>query len=236
MTIKITSLTALAFAAFTSVNVGAFSPSIVSTPSSSSTRLQGYIAADSSDEVVDEKAGGIGFAMDNIIYISGDVDKKGNAVARDMKHYSKISPCDISSMNADVIGKGDGIEVYEDPGLSTNKSITLAPIDAVEGMLSDLNQGTSLDGKKVLINFAGGDELMVHEVLDGVQKSVVGIESMNVKNKDVEFRSISDDQFPVDKCGVAAIAVSDSASEGNIFYIGGEWYTVSEDDVVSYDE
>ncbi len=234
MTIKITYLKALAFGAFASVNVGAFSP--VSTPSSSSTRLQGYIAADSTDEVYDERAGGVGFAMDNAIFISGDVDKNGVAVARDMKHYSKISSCDISSMsNVDVIGKGDGIEVYEDPGLSTVKSITLAPIDAVEGMLSDLNTGASLDGKKVLINFAGGDELMVHEVLDGVQKSVSGIEAMNVKNKDIEFRSISDEQFPVDKCGVAAIAVSDS-SEGNIFYIGGEWYTVSEDDVVTFDE
>jgi hypothetical protein len=202
--------------------INAFAPSSTfRTP----TQLCAYIEADLNEEGLDPKSGGLGLAMDNGILISGSVDAKGIAIAKEMKHFSKIIKSDISSLGAKVLCKGEGAELYKDPGLATEKIITLSPHSAVEDALRAI-ECKDTDGN-IFINFTGGDDLMVHEVLEGVQMMVEGL-SLSSK---VEFRSLCEPSFANQKCDVAVVSVSGD-SNGQIFYNGGEWYTLSEDDVV----
>lgn len=208
----------------------------VQSAASGRTQLYGFIEADSVDEELDPKAGGIGLAMDNSIIISGSVDSKGVAVARGIQHYSKVLPLAESSMqDIKVLCKGDGVEIYKDPGETTIKSITLAPISAVENALMDALQVGLESNQKMYVNFAGGDDLMLHEVLDGVQQMVEGLKVASGGN--VQFRSLCEPSFPMEKCGVAAMIVGKTSSDGHIYFNEGKWYTVSEDDLVNgYDE
>ena len=204
-------------------SISAFAPSsIFRIP----TQLHAYIEADLSEEGLDPKGGGLGLAMDNGILISGSVDKKGTAIAKEMNHYSKVIKSDISSLGAKVLCKGEGVELYKDPGLATEKLITFSPHSAVEDALSAI-ESQDKDGS-IFINFAGGDDLMVHEVLEGVQMMVEG---MNLSSN-VEFRSLCEPTFSERKCDVAVVSVSGD-SNGQIYYNGGEWYTLSEDDIVA---
>lgn len=204
---------------------------------SQNTQLYGYIEADSVDEQLDPKAGGIGLAMDNAITISGSVDSKGNAVPKELKHYSQVIPLDIISASQDmgpkILCTGEGVEIYKDPGETTIRSITLAPISAVENALADVSQGQveMKSGDKLFITFAGGDDLMVHEVLEGVEKMVKGLSNVASSGNRVEFRSLCEPSFPMEKCGVAAVIVG-KESNGQFYYNEGKWYTVSEDDFV----
>lgn len=228
MKIRIIASSALAMAA----SVNAFSPSASFSVQSrdvlnnrSTSSLNGFIAADATTEEFDTKASGVDFAADNVISICGTVDKNGNAIAQEMKHYSKVSTLNDTT-GIKVICKGDGAEVYQDPGLSSTKSITLAPLEAVADALASVDAGVSTD-ERIVISFVGGDDLMVHEVLSGVQQLVQGLEVKDPK-KNVEFRSLSDSTFPIDKCGVVV-----TAGDSNVFYIGGQYYAVSDDDIAT---
>jgi hypothetical protein len=203
--------------------ISAFAPLSISR---APTQRNAYIEADDNEDGLDPKGSGLGLALDNGISISGSVDSKGTPIAKGMKHYSKVIKSDISSLGAKVLCKGEGLEIYQDPGLSTEKSITLAPHNAVKDALSAI-ESQDKDGK-IFINFTGGDDLMVHEVLEGVQMMVEGLSL----STNVEFKTLCEPTFPMDKCGVAAVSVSDD-SNGQIYFNGGEWYTLAEEDVVA---
>lgn len=224
------SLLLLTIFTFHTYCVGAF---ILSTSSfRTTTTPSAYIESNSVDEEIDPKGAGLGLAIDNAILISGSVDKMGTAIAKEMSHYTKVIKADVSSLGGKVICKGDGQEIYQDPGLSTEKIIALAPITAVDNALDSvaLNEENGEKGK-LFVNFAGGDDLMVHEVLGGVQKMVSAL-GFSAK---VEFRSLCEPSFPMEKCGVVAVVVDDS-SDGQIFYNEGTWYTILEDDIISSTE
>lgn len=188
------------------------------------TQLNAYIESDSVDEGFE--GGGLELAVDNAILISGSVDKKGKAIAKEMKHYTKVSKSDIGNFGCKVICKGDGQEIYKDPGLSSEKIIALAPFTAVENALNAIESEDKSGA--ISINFTGGDDLMVHEVLGSVEKIVSGL---GLSSK-VEFRSLCEPSFPMEKCGVAVVSF-DGDSEGHIYYNDGAWYTLSEDDTIS---
>lgn len=203
----------------------AFAPSTQIRPP---TKLSGYIEADSVDEELDPKLGGLGLANDNAIMISGDVDKKGMAIAKDMKHFKQVIKTDVSKIGGKVLCKGEGAELYQDPGMSTDKIITLAPISAVEKALQSVDSADK--NGNIFVTFSGGGDLMVHEVLEGVQNMVEGLA---LKSK-VSFRSLCSPSFPLEKCGVAVVSLDDK-SDGNIYFNEGEWYTLSEDDFVDFE-
>lgn len=212
------------FLALITHGVNAFAPSAVFR---TATPLCAYIESDSVDEEMDPKANGMGLALDSAILVSGGVDKKGVAIAKEMKHYSKVTKSDSSNLVGKVICKGEGQEIYKDPGLSTEKIIALAPLTAVENALKTLESNEK--SGNIYINFAGGDDLMVHEVLDGVGNMVSALEL----SSNIEFRSLCEPSFPMEKCGVAVLSFDGDSSEGQLFYNEGEWYTLLEDDVVS---
>ncbi len=188
------------------------------------TQLNGYIQSDSVDEAY--KGVDLAQAIENAILISGHVDKNGNAIAKDMKNYKKVIKTDFGSSGGKLICKGEGQEIYKDPGLSTEKIISLAPYTAVENALAAI-ESNNKDGN-IFVNFAGGDDLMVHEVLGSVERIVA---SMDLSSK-VQFRSLCEPSFPMEKCGLIVVSF-DGDSEGHIYYNDGAWYSLSEDDSFS---
>ncbi len=200
----------------------------------SCTKLFAYIAADSTDEDYDAKQGGVGLAEDNAILMLGKVDRKGGATATGLKHYTVVSTFDdkeIEKNGVSVICQGSGTETYSDPGQGTEKNIILSPLGAVADALNNVDQGAiSKESKKICINFTGGDDLMVHEVLEGVQ-SLVSELNLSMDNS-IEFRSLCYSDFPVDKCSVVALSVpGGSELSENVYWHEGKWWTLLERDL-----
>mmetsp|Transcript_16629 Transcript_16629/g.20322 ORF Transcript_16629/g.20322 Transcript_16629/m.20322 type:complete len:260 (+) Transcript_16629:281-1060(+) len=228
------SSTGTSSSSFTFMSKNNLHRSVTSKPSHS-TKLFGYIAADSSDEVLEFKEGGVGFTEDNAILMFGKVDRKGSAIATDMKHYSQVSSLgDISKLSGvTVLCKGSGNELYENPGLGTEKKIILAPLEAVSKSLESM-ENSGEKSKKVSINFTGGEDLMVHEVLEGVQRLVSG---MDISSSSVEFRSLCDSSFPSEKCSVVALSFAGgSDTTEDIYWHEDQWWTLSEENLTVLDE
>lgn len=198
--------------------------------SRATTKLNAYIEADETvgEEFVDEGLGGVRLAQESVVIVSGSIQKDDSIVAKDLKRYSKLMSLpesDISEVN--VLCKGTGTELYKDPGSSPQKSVTLAPTDAVRDALSSLEIANKID-QKVYINFAGGDDLMMHEVLEGVDIMLSGL---NLEpNVSVEFRSLCHESFPLEKCSVVVVAI-DNDKTGDVYWHEGQWWTVSDIDL-----
>lgn len=215
----------------------------VTTPSPNTNSLQsrqspsqlfGYIAADATEEEFDAKQGGVGLAQDNAIVIIGKVDKKGNAIATDMKRYTKLTESSDggSGSGISVVCKGSGTELYQNPGLGTDKVITLAPFEAVsEAIMSGTAaaDGATDGATKISIHFAGGDDLLVHEVLESTRSLVSSLE-LTSKCNSIEFRSMCHASFPVDKCSVVVLAIKGgSDAMENVYWHEGQWWALLED-------
>jgi hypothetical protein len=195
-----------------------------------STKLQGYIAADSTDEEVDMTLGGVGLAEQSALLMIGNVDKKGGAIANDLKRYTDVSELKEQSFEkhgVTVLSTGEGMELYKDPGSGSEKTIILAPLEAIENALVSIDDNAAKDAKKILINFTGGDDLMVHEVLDSVE---IAAASLNLPK--IEFRSLCHKSFPAEKCCVAILKVSsESDLTEDIYWHEGNWWTLRKENL-----
>jgi len=199
---------------------------------STATELRGLIEADlETDEVVEDPGlSRIQQADDCIAILQGSVqtseNDEVNPVAEGLKLYSKLVPLSSQDdVKGTVLCKGMGTEVYTDPGSSTQRLVTLATKDAVANALSAMDASPS--SGKLCITFAGGDDLMIHEVLQGVEMMTSGLNLGS--GTIIEFRSLCHQSLPMEKCGVAAVDVTGDVGEG-AYWHGGQWWTVSEDD------
>lgn len=216
-------------------SIEAFMQLPLSHPTIKTTKLQGYIAADSTDEEVDWTLGGVGLAQNNAIVMIGKVDKKGEVTATDMTRYTELSTFDENNLGKkgiSVVCKGEGIELYQDPGLGTQTTIVLAPLEAISNALDAVDKPVaSKDAKKILINFAGGDDLMVHEVLEGVRRLSSSLSFP--KDQAIEFRSLCHNSFPVEKCSVVVLSVAGGSGpvNENVYWHEGKWWTLLEENL-----
>lgn len=205
-----------------------------------------------------------------------------NSEARELVRYSKLHELDditaiksmLEKMNCQLLYAGKGIELYQDPGKSyriEEKVIQLAPIMAVKDALlasssSTASSSTSIsmsggdtdndDGydDELVINFLGGDELIIGEVMEACNLLVNELDESILrrytkKEKIVKFNSISYAQIPSDVCYVTVIAVGgggrhrsgdgldgggvdESIAKGEIYIQDGKWWTVFEEDSI----
>ena len=206
------------------------------TTTTASTKLHGFIAADSVDEEIDMTLGGVGLAQESAILLLGKVDKRGSAIVTDMKRYTDVTAFDeqdsMDQKGVSVLCKGEGIELYQDPGTRTDKLIILAPLDAISNALDDVNDAVAKkDAKKILINFTGGDDLMVHEVLESV-KSLVSSLDLQSSNQSIQFRSMCHKSFPIEKCSVVVLSVANGSElTDDLYWHEGKWWTLLEENL-----
>jgi hypothetical protein len=151
---------------------------------------------------------------DNVIVIYGSIESS-TAKANEIKHFSKVT--EIPSTNDEsksVLAVGKGKEIYQDPGMSTDKYIVLAPLEAAEQALQKLDSDASKQ-QNYYITFTGGEDLMVHEVLEAAEM--------------IKFASLCSPDFEPDTCEIA-IVVNEKDDDSFVFTNNGKWFTLKEDD------
>jgi len=220
---------------------------------SSNTELYQFIKADSEEDVavtVEENIGGVGLAKRCAIKCIGSVQSSsdGESEFNDLIRYDKLTSIDKSTVDkfdgVTILAFGEGKETYQDPGQSNrveDRVIRLSPMEAIQQALSNVSNVNIEKDKSVTFNFLGGDDLILKEVIDASDMLANNLE-LDSKIK-VAFNSISVADVPNDECSVTVVSsegktngltgVDESIARGEVYSMGGEWYTVSEEDVTT---
>ena len=202
------------------------------------------IKSEDIDFEFDEGAGGVRLAEESVIKVTGQVKHKPGKAdprLRDLLRYDRLNAVEEASVAAagcEILGTGRGAELYKDPGETVEAQVTLAPHDAVRDCL--MGVGSCQDYESVALNFCGGSDAQVLEVLDAVRELVL---DLDVKTKaQIAFHSISHSQFPDGKSYLTVVALPEDASTGGlkgverslaageVYFVDGQYWTVSEDD------
>mmetsp|Transcript_10614 Transcript_10614/g.14871 ORF Transcript_10614/g.14871 Transcript_10614/m.14871 type:complete len:259 (-) Transcript_10614:269-1045(-) len=198
----------------------------------------------------DEGLGGVRLAMESAIKIIGTLQKSSPSKVTDigeLLRYTKVTEFQMDDVKdamensgVTVICTGTGKELYKDPGTSTVKEVEYAPTEAAKAALSSVPAASLSNSKNVVLNFIGGDELILNEVLDGATELLDGLD-VGSKAK-VAFNSLCDSSFPATMASVTVVAagsdgkesgegVSGSIANGEMYFHQGKWWTVVKEDI-----
>ena len=204
------------------------------------------IRPEDEDEEWDLTKGGVLLAMDSAIKVTGTVSG-GSADATNLLRYGKLTEASEADVNAAlassgsaVICTGTGTELYKDPGLSTVEEITLGPMDAVAKALSSSPNVAALTGaKSVVINFLGGNDLIMEEVVDAANALVQNMGDSapsKMKFNTISHKDIADGTASVTVMaaggGSADGALGKAVSNGEAYFYQGKWYAVLDGDII----
>ena len=253
---KLSIVAVASVAALAATTVSSFSvvSSISTRSTSSSSSLHSLIRGEDIDaEPFDENEGGVGLALRTAVKISGKCQKE-QCDAQELLRYDKMQEVDISvaqsimeKSGCTVLCSGMGKELYQDPGSSTryeDKVVKLAPIEAAKAALAASSSSSAVpsDAKYVVMNIAGGDDLIIGEVLEacGMLANELNLQESKAK---VTFNSISFNQFADETCSVTVVAcggnsaglegVDESIAKGELYVYDGKWFTVAEGDITT---
>jgi hypothetical protein len=213
-------------------------------PSTSS--LFDVIRAAELDNAVDEGEGGVRLAMESAIKIIGVVEHKpgsANPKPSQLLRYTQVQQVSEDQLKAApirIVCTGIGKELYKDPGETTIKEVTYAPLDAVRDALNAA--GSTQDAEMLVINFLGGDDLQMMEVLEAVEELVLDLDAKT--NAKISFNSLCHKMFPEEKATLTVAAltsgkdgetplrgVAKSLAAGEVYFHDGMYYTVTEEDI-----
>jgi hypothetical protein len=212
-------------------------------PSTSS--LFDVIRASELDNAVDEGEGGVRLAIESAIKIIGVVEHKpgsANPKPSNLLRYTQVqqvSEDQIKAAPIRIVCTGIGKEFYKDPGETTVKEVTYAPLDAVRDALNAA--GSTQDAERLVINFLGGDDLQMSEVLQAAEELVL---DLDVKTSaKLSFNSLCYKIFPEEKATLTVVAltggedgetplrgVAKSLAAGELYFHDGMYYSVTEED------
>lgn len=253
---KLSIAAAASVAALAATTVSSFSinnnPLKLSThiTSSSSSSLYGLIRGEDVDaEALGEDEGGVGLALRNAVKISGKC-QKGQCDAQELLRYEKMQEVEMGvaqsimeKSGCTLLCSGMGKELFQDPGSSTryeDKVVKLAPIEAAKAALASAVAAVPSDTKYVVMNAAGGDDLIIGEVLEACSMlaNELGLQDSKAK---VTFNSISFNTFAEETCSITVVAcggnaaglegVDESIAKGELYVYDGKWFTVTEGDI-----
>ena len=212
----------------------------------SNSALHSVIRAGDDDFALDPNSGGIGLAKESVIKVTGQVNHKpGSADPKpsELLRYTQLqelSESQVSSSVQSIVCTGRGKELYRDPGETTIKEVTYAPLDAVRDAMNAA--GSTQEAEKLVINFVGGDDLQIMEVLSAVQQMVLNLD-VKTSTK-IFFNSICHRTFPFEQAYVTVVAMANSAgggesltgadkalASGEIYFHDGKYFTLSEEHI-----
>ena len=244
-------LLAVATTAFVPLQYSSKSQAASKCFTSSTTCLNSVIKGEDVDaEIVDPGLGGVRLAEESAIKIVGDVKHKpGSADPKpmDLLRYTQvkeISEADVNKAGIKIVTVGLGKELYKDPGTGTTKEVSYAPLDAVRDATMGL--GSTQDVETVVINFLGGNNLQMREVLDATQQMVINLD-VKTSTK-INFNSVSHKMFPLEQVTITVVGVpkkgensegdklrgaDKSLSEGEVYFRDGKYYTLVEEDITN---
>jgi hypothetical protein len=216
---------------------GILSPMPVSQRGSGMVILYNVIEPEAVDFDFNVGQGGVQLAQESIIKIKGKVPlstkKSADASAQqptitDLLRYTRIVEIDeevvkagLARSGAQILATGSGRELYQDPGTSTDQVIFYAPTEAVRSaMASSPSMAASMasmtESTTLYVNFCGGDDAQVLEVLSAVTELVESLDN-SATFKSIQFHSISHETFALGSSAVTVVAVPDkkaSAEDG----------------------
>jgi hypothetical protein len=227
--------------------------------SSSTTKLHPVIRPESVDFDFDIGQGGVRLAEESVIKITGTVTHRpGHAEPNisNLIRYKQIQTIrsdneqmimnTLQQMKATIIATGRGVELYKDPGTTTEQVIVYAPMDAVRDAL--MSAQSALQYNQICINFCSGSDGQVLEILSAITKLVLDLD-IATKTK-ITFNSISHTTFPMGTTSVTVVGMNnkenddsenDNNSEensynssivnGEIYFRDGIYYMLSDQDI-----
>uniref|UniRef100_A0A7S4UZL3 Uncharacterized protein n=1 Tax=Ditylum brightwellii TaxID=49249 RepID=A0A7S4UZL3_9STRA len=230
------------------------------TTTTSSTSLKDIIKGEEvGGSDFDEGQGGVRLAMESAIKITGTLEKSSSSPPKILDianptRYTKMTEFNMEdddvikatmeSSGVTLICTGTGKEMYKDPGSATEAEITFAPVEAARSALSSTPSASLSNAKNVVLNFVGGDELILNEVLEGAVELIDGLDIGD--GCMVNFNSLCHSSFPVDMASVTVVAtkgeaasgdegegVAGSVGGGEMYFQQGKWWTVVKEDVNS---
>ena len=182
---------------------------------------------------------GVKLAEDTAVRMSGPVTTPGTMTAtaewREIDNIVKLTPA--SGAHVDMIpeivilAKASAVEDYKDPGQGIIKEVRYAPDECAKEILK-LGSDLSPPGwtKRIVINVAGGNDLMVSEVSDAVVKVSAGLE----KTIPIVWNSVSYKEFANGEASMVVVAVGNGEDgSGEIYFQNGKYWTVDENDIIS---
>lgn len=245
--------------------------------------MVGIIRADDEDFEFDPGAGGVRLATESVLQLCGIVNHKPGKADIELQDFRRfktltmIPPDDafpqptktttatttttnVITQQRHLLGAGIGTELYEDPVESTEARIVLAPADAVRDCIFN-SLGSTQSYEHVVINFCGGPDLQVLEVLDSVKTLVL---EMDVKTRtQISFTSLTHDTWDLGKAYLTVVGLVGSNSptipsdrddgnggigtqpitpmqtndfaNGQIYFADGQYWTVTEENVETAD-
>jgi len=208
----------------------------------------------------DLSLGGVGLAMDSAIRISGAASAAsgGDADFTKMDRFNALAEASEADVNAAMsttgaalIASGMGQELYKDPGLTTVREVTYAPVDAVVKALSSTPNAAALSGaKSIAVNFLGGNDLISGEAVDAanllVQNMDFGPKNVKIVVNAVSYKDIPDGTASVtvmavggeggsddDASAAADGGLAEAIGKGEAYFYQGKWYAVLDEDLIS---
>lgn len=204
-------------------------------------------------EPFDENEGGVGLAKRTAVKIVG-VSKRGRGTeAQELVRYDKLQDLDMTDAKTvmdkagcQLLCSGTGKELYQDPGSSgrvEDRVFKFSPVEAAKDAIASASSPIAIGGdtKFVVVNFLGGDELIIGEVMQACDMLV---DALDIPDKTkVKFNSISSGEIPEDICTVTVVASGGSAggfdgsdesvARGEVYAKDGNWLTVVEGDITT---
>merc|ERR1740121_983154 len=191
------------------------------TRSQTATELAQLIQGDAEGEKItlDENAGGVGLVKRTAVKISGVSSGGTGTEARELVRLKTMAELDVAEAESvmdkaqcRLLGVGAGREVYETEEVDAtgvlDGVVVLAPIDAAKNVLGSMTSTVEDDANSVTMNFLGGDELIIGEVLEACDLLV---DNLNLPSKaKVTFNSVSCNDVPSDVCTVTVVASTGS--------------------------
>ena len=195
-------------------------------------------------EGVDEGLGGVRLAKESAVKITGEVrHKPGSAESRamDMMRYTKLTTVTeskvkeiLGKIGGKIIATGQGMELYKDPGESLEAIVKLGPMESIKDAFNDA--ASAIQEKSLVINFLGGDDLVLGEVLDATNELVVMLDIAT--GAQISLNSLCHSSIPSGTCTVCVVAIGGTEEEvsgsdasiaaGEVYMRDGVWYTVDE--------
>ena len=194
----------------------------------------------------DAGAGGVRLAETSVIKVSGEVrHKPGSATPKPttLLRYTKLQEIPELGDHIKIVCTGRGTEHFVDPGTGTTKEVTLAPLDAVrDATLNEL--GTAQDVDNLVINFLGGDDVMIMEVMQAVEQLVLNLDVKTRTN--ISFHSLCHTSLPMGQTTLTVVGIMNNSSEeeqdtlrgveasvanGEVYFRDGSYFTVVKEDM-----
>lgn len=206
--------------------------------------LYNVIRAETNDFGLDPNTGGVGLAAESVIKVAGEVKHKPGSARSEpagLLRYNKLQEVSESQVNSaiqSIVCTGRGKEYFSEVGETTSKEVVYAPLDAVRDALNAA--GSTQDVGKLVINFLGGDDLQILQVLSAVEQLVLNLD-VKTSTK-VSFNSLCHTSFPVAQSSVTLVATNGQAdaelsgteqalANGEVYFQDGKYYTVSKEDI-----